>query len=170
MAWSGNVAQLIFFVFCYTNKIFALRFFCSNLKILCFFHYFYLQPSLFLVTLFLFIFCYLNYFDILLLPFSFQFVSQIFFAPHFFVFHIFLLLVNFCQCHLCIVFFFSLSLSFCEMLQIFLTFAFRICFAGHVLLTFISEVNVHEKRWLWKNQLIFNIFLQIPHFHEIWRL
>ena len=51
-----------------------------------------------------------------------------------------------------------------------LPFAFRIFFAGHVLSTFISDVNVREKRWLQKKQSIFNILLQVSHLHEIWLL
>ena len=45
-----------------------------------------------------------------------------------------------------------------------------ISFAGHFPLTFISDINVRKYRWLQKKQLIFNILLQVPCLHEIWRL
>ena len=46
-------------------------------------------------------------------------------------------------------------LLFREVLRVFLPFAFHICFAGYLLLTFISAVNLHEKKVLTEKAIDF---------------
>ena len=108
----------------------------------------------------IFYFCFFH-FSLYLSCFRWSFFS----VSDFFYVLFLLLLLNFSQIYLRFLF-----LSFREMLPIFLLFAFCICFAGHELSTFISDVNTHEKRRLQEKHLVFGIFLKVPRLHEIWTL
>ena len=127
-------------------QLFFLSFLVSNLSLLLNFFLFKALKVILLLIFFYFLIPYLCFFHFnLYLSF---FCCSFFSVLHFFCF-CFLLLLNFSQYTSCA----------------FLPLACRISFASHVLLTFISDVNVHE--WLLKKKLIFNILLQVPCLHEI---